>query len=131
MIVDKADLQNVNGGPFKDTSAYCCYCGRRFKFNLEQRCTADHLIPLSRGGNNTYFNKRNCCSKCNTEKCNLYLEDWLHKVKNSRLNEYDKGIKVENIKYILHYVRTSKQKVFKNLEHYKGYINSIAYKSAN
>ncbi|MEE2898134.1 MAG: HNH endonuclease [Gemmatimonadota bacterium] len=47
----------------------CQYCGRR-KHELRSRqfLTRDHIVPLSRGGGNTWENVVTCCSPCNNRK---------------------------------------------------------------
>ena len=42
---------------------HCAYCGRKTK-----KLTADHYIPLSKGGNNSIDNIVPACIKCNKEK---------------------------------------------------------------
>jgi 5-methylcytosine-specific restriction endonuclease McrA len=43
---------------------HCRYCG------TNQNLTKDHIIPLSRGGNNSRSNIQTLCSKCNGNKSN-------------------------------------------------------------
>jgi 5-methylcytosine-specific restriction endonuclease McrA len=40
----------------------CVYCGKN------KDLTIDHIIPKSRGGENTWLNLVTCCSKCNAFK---------------------------------------------------------------
>lgn len=49
----------------------CQYCGRH-KGDLKGRqfLTRDHVVPLSRGGNNSWRNVVTCCSPCNNRKGN-------------------------------------------------------------
>lgn len=42
---------------------YCAYCGRQPK-----RIGLDHVVPLSRGGNNTLSNVVPVCRSCNSHK---------------------------------------------------------------
>lgn len=47
----------------------CQYCGRGAdQFGFRECLTRDHLIPLSRGGKNTWTNVVTACSSCNTRK---------------------------------------------------------------
>jgi len=48
----------------------CQYCGSR------KSLTIDHIIPVSRGGENTWTNLVTCCWKCNNEKGNQTPEEW-------------------------------------------------------
>lgn len=47
---------------FKRDNHQCVYCGS--KRNL----TIDHVVPKSKGGNNTWTNLVTCCSPCNRKK---------------------------------------------------------------
>ena len=50
----------------------CVYCG-------DIATTKDHVIPKSRGGRTTLP----CCLRCNRAKGNLFLSQFLQKVKNN------------------------------------------------
>ena len=51
---------------------YCCqYCGRhRQKLGYRESLTRDHVVPLSRGGDNRWTNVVTACSRCNLRKGN-------------------------------------------------------------
>jgi hypothetical protein len=108
----------------KDTSLFCCYCGEKFSFGTKLM-TSDHLIPVSRGGKNAPYNKRNCCSSCNSNKGSMFPEKFLLHIlkKQSRLAKYpcNKAVSaqiykyeamIENIKYIVEYVQSAGEKLF-------------------
>lgn len=49
----------------------CQYCQRtQADLKLRECLTRDHLVPLSRGGNNEWTNVVTACSSCNTRKGN-------------------------------------------------------------
>ena len=50
--------------------AYTCqYCGRTSgRLRTRESLTRDHVVPLSRGGKNTWTNVVTACSSCNTRK---------------------------------------------------------------
>lgn len=49
----------------------CQYCGRpATELKPRETLTRDHLIPISRGGANTWTNVVTACSTCNTRKAN-------------------------------------------------------------
>ena len=50
----------------------CVYCGKDL-FDLFDT-TRDHIIPISKGGNNTKENVVPSCRSCNTKKYNKILE---------------------------------------------------------
>lgn len=49
----------------------CCICG--VKFNKNNKPTKDHIIPLSKGGQNTIDNIQPLCYKCNLKKSNKII----------------------------------------------------------
>jgi 5-methylcytosine-specific restriction endonuclease McrA len=52
----------------------CKYCGS--DLNDDNR-SIDHILPRSRGGLNLLENLVLCCKKCNHEKDNQLLEEWV------------------------------------------------------
>ena len=49
----------------------CQYCGRhRSELKGRQFLTRDHILPVSRGGENTWANVVTACSPCNNRKGN-------------------------------------------------------------
>lgn len=49
----------------------CAYCGRhRKELGYRESLTRDHIVPLSRGGENEWTNVVTACSKCNLRKGN-------------------------------------------------------------
>ncbi len=54
----------------------CQYCHRTQAELRHREClTRDHLVPLSRGGNNDWTNVVTACSACNTRKGNHLPEE--------------------------------------------------------
>ena len=51
----------------------CLYCG--VKLNSEN-ATADHIIPISDGGNNCQVNLVVCCKTCNNERGNIDFKSY-------------------------------------------------------
>jgi 5-methylcytosine-specific restriction endonuclease McrA len=63
--------QVTNTFLFARDSYRCQYCGRhRRELRHRESLTRDHLIPLSRGGDNTWTNVITACSRCNLKKGN-------------------------------------------------------------
>jgi hypothetical protein len=52
----------------------CFYCLRRF---VTRGRVLDHVVPLARGGNNSYRNLVSCCVECNAQKGETAAEDFL------------------------------------------------------
>jgi 5-methylcytosine-specific restriction endonuclease McrA len=52
---------------------YICYiCGKEFS---ESKLTLDHVIPISRGGQNSWNNLATCCQQCNWDKGDHLLSE--------------------------------------------------------
>lgn len=60
----------------QNKDARCLYC--ETKLTLEN-ATADHIIPISEGGNNCQVNLVVCCKDCNNERGNLDFKYYLSK----------------------------------------------------
>jgi 5-methylcytosine-specific restriction endonuclease McrA len=45
--------------------------------NLDNACSVDHVIPLARGGTNTLDNLVIACVRCNNEKNDMLLSEWI------------------------------------------------------
>lgn len=58
----------------KNEESICIYCEE--KLNSEN-ATADHIIPISSGGNNCQVNLLVCCRDCNEERGNLDFKKYL------------------------------------------------------
>lgn len=55
----------------------CFYCLRRV--NRSRRCL-DHVVPLARGGGNSYRNLVSCCTECNSRKGEMPAKDFLRQL---------------------------------------------------
>ena len=65
--------QVTNTFLFARDSYRCQYCHRGHGELRHREClTRDHLIPLSRGGDNEWANVVTACSSCNTRKSNHF-----------------------------------------------------------
>ena len=64
----------------EDYNYKCAYCGR--EFNSSSMPTRDHVIPLSRGGNNTKENIKPACKSCNSKKHTKLIEEILSTLNN-------------------------------------------------
>jgi 5-methylcytosine-specific restriction endonuclease McrA len=51
----------------------CAYCGK--EFTLFDRETRDHIIPISKGGDNVKENIVPACRSCNSKKYNKIIEE--------------------------------------------------------
>lgn len=60
----------------------CIYCNSKLN---ENNATCDHIIPISKGGNNCKLNLIVCCIKCNSERGDLPFYEYL-KTKNKNFH---------------------------------------------
>lgn len=62
----------TNKALFSRDNYQCMYCGSFFEFSLLSR---DHIVPVSRGGKDTWTNVVAACKRCNQRKSNHLLDD--------------------------------------------------------
>ena len=60
----------------ENIGANCIYCDTQLD---KENATADHIIPISDGGNNCQVNLVVCCKDCNTERGDLDFKYYLSK----------------------------------------------------
>jgi 5-methylcytosine-specific restriction endonuclease McrA len=75
----------IEGKSFKKR-LICAYCGEN------KICTIDHIIPRSKGGGNSKNNLVKVCEKCNGDKSNHSLSEWIDKLKQSIDNRVERVI---------------------------------------
>lgn len=63
----KKDVPLTKRNVFVRDSYTCQYCGEKLK---RTEATLDHIVPKSRGGNNSWENSATACKECNTVKGN-------------------------------------------------------------
>lgn len=68
----------------QNNDARCIYCDTKL---TTENATADHIIPISEGGNNAQVNLVVCCKDCNNERGNLDFKYYMAK-KNSKKIKY-------------------------------------------
>lgn len=62
----------TNKSLFRRDDYICLYCGASFH---QSELTRDHIIPLSRGGRDTWENVVTACCRCNNHKGSQLLEE--------------------------------------------------------
>ncbi|KVP39600.1 hypothetical protein WJ87_05025 [Burkholderia ubonensis] len=62
----------TNPNLFQRDDHTCCYCGLRFPRSM---LTREHIVPVSRGGPNTWMNCATACKSCNNHKSDKLLEE--------------------------------------------------------
>lgn len=62
----------------KKKDLWCLYCDTLL---TKDNITGDHIIPLSKGGNNSRANMVACCNKCNLERADTPFYTFLFKCK--------------------------------------------------
>ena len=63
----------TNRALFRRDRHICLYCGEQFK---QLELTRDHIIPMSRGGSDSWENVVTACYRCNNQKGNRTPEEW-------------------------------------------------------
>jgi len=63
----------TNRALFRRDGHICMYCGEQFK-HIE--LTRDHIIPMSRGGSDSWENVVTACFRCNNQKGNRTPDEW-------------------------------------------------------
>lgn len=58
----------------KHRNCKCPYCNKKLTL---KNATADHIVPVSKGGNNCQVNLVVCCKKCNTQRGDSSIRDFL------------------------------------------------------
>jgi 5-methylcytosine-specific restriction endonuclease McrA len=71
-LLDAGDLTSEQIKELFTRHPYCEYCGSESNLSLE------HIIPLSRGGQNTLTNVTVSCKSCNSSKGTKLVEEWLN-----------------------------------------------------
>jgi 5-methylcytosine-specific restriction endonuclease McrA len=59
---------------FRKHGPLCYLCGRKLTAHIT---SADHVVPLSRGGRDTLENVRPTCKRCNAAKGNMTLNEFV------------------------------------------------------
>ena len=54
----------------------CLYCGNRMD---EENATSDHIIPISKRGNNCQVNLVVCCRRCNSDRGNTDFATYMRR----------------------------------------------------
>jgi len=62
-----------------ETVKFQCYYCREYLTDLNR--TRDHVIPKSKGGKLSKDNKVYACKKCNRNKGDLSIEEWIERLK--------------------------------------------------
>jgi CRISPR/Cas system Type II protein with McrA/HNH and RuvC-like nuclease domain len=68
----------------QNQDARCLYCDSKLTLD---NATADHIVPISEGGNNCQVNLVVCCKDCNNERGNLDFRYYMS-IKNSKKLKY-------------------------------------------
>ena len=63
----------TNRALFRRDGYICMYCGEQF---TQVDLTRDHIIPMSRGGFDSWENTVTACYRCNNQKGNQTPEEW-------------------------------------------------------
>lgn len=81
-VAELRDADFTRARVFRESIHYrerglCFYCLRRV--SRLRRCL-DHVVPLARGGGNSYRNLVSCCTECNSRKSEMAAKDFLRRL---------------------------------------------------
>lgn len=62
----------------------CPYCGTRMDYGPTHNPTRDHIIPVSRNGSRYRGNTVVVCRRCNQDKRNLTIYEFLKELRHQR-----------------------------------------------
>lgn len=68
----------------KNKGSVCLYCENELS---HENATADHIIPISEGGNNCQVNLIVCCKDCNAERGNIDFKSYLFRKNKKYVNK--------------------------------------------
>ena len=69
VYIKRNELAPTKHNIFRRDANTCQYCGSK------KDLTIDHVVPVSKGGKNTWTNMVTACHKCNNKKGDKSLED--------------------------------------------------------
>lgn len=78
------------------TGGRCWYCGEMM--NPFREFSIDHVIPLSKGGNDSFNNLVPCCRRCNVRKSSRSLDEF-RRLLSQYLNDIPR-FTVEQLSYL-------------------------------
>jgi 5-methylcytosine-specific restriction endonuclease McrA len=70
--IPKTTLRLSRKAIYNRDNHICYICGEEFN---DKHLSIDHIIPISRGGKNTWENLITCCVKCNWKKGDKFLHE--------------------------------------------------------
>jgi hypothetical protein len=115
-IKDFRNMDEIYPLGFLQNKHICFYCEESFKSVLIFK-TIDHLVPLSKRGNDSVWNKVYACNKCNQLKGNSSLYNFLLKIKwlygKDKIVDYKYFIMHSNIEHAIAYYRIMHLKMTK------------------
>ena len=81
-----------------ESERICYICNAQISDN--ERATIDHVVPKSRDRRaDTYDNMRCCCTKCNNDKGNMMLSEYIQHIEDNReLYDYISDKRLEYLK---------------------------------
>ena len=69
----------------------CWWCSQqlRYDYGFQNTVTRDHVVPLSCGGPNQFWNIVAACRRCNHDRGNMQHEQWAHHAKSLKKDTRD------------------------------------------
>ncbi len=70
---------------WEEATGHCIYCGRPVQL---EKMAVDHIVPLSKGGENSFANKVCSCAACNAKKADQDPYDFILDMPDSQYNHF-------------------------------------------
>lgn len=102
LLVDKNDRKKLRKEIVEKADRICFICNERIPEGTNP--TLDHVIPKVKCGEDSIDNMRCCCKRCNSNKANMLMKDYIIDMKNNP-KDYP-WIAEDRLFYLIeHYVR--------------------------
>lgn len=84
LLVNNDDRKRLRSEIFEKSDRICFICNERIPQGISP--TIDHVIPKVKGGEDTIDNMKCCCRRCNFNKANMLMKDYVIDMRNNPKN---------------------------------------------
>lgn len=82
LLVNQQDRKRRREEIIKESGRICYICGKRIPDNIP--ITIDHVNPRSNGGTDSALNTKCACKRCNNDKKDRGIGEYVQHIKNNR-----------------------------------------------
>jgi hypothetical protein len=83
LLINNNDRKQLRKEIVEEAGRICYICG--VYITKDQYPTLDHILPKSNLGKDVKENLQCCCKRCNDDKADLYITDYVKYIKDNRL----------------------------------------------